>query len=203
MVRIPAQGSATAYDTPRSERGATVRTNGVIAPQVKVSHDDNGNPKIEINHADARVGTLLAMDSIGTASHSLFGGLVVQLLALGTVPSLQEHELNFALDLVKDVKPRDATEALLATQMVAMHNATMTAARLLATSKTIEQHDSASRMFNQCARTFVAQIEALKKYRSTGEQIVKVQHVNVGNGGQAVIADTLQAGGGVNGKNDH
>jgi hypothetical protein len=106
--------------------------------------------------------------------------------------------------VVQGIKPRDDTEAMLATQMVGMHNATMTAARRLAKAETIEQRDSASRMFNQCARTFVAQIEALKKYRSNGEQIVKLQHVNVGNGGQAVITDTMQArvGGGY-GKNDH
>jgi hypothetical protein len=42
-------------------------------------------------------------------------------------------------------------------------------------------------MFNKCARTFAAQVEALKKYRSTGEQSIKVQHVNVHDGGQAIV----------------
>ena len=104
---------------------------------------------------------------------------------------------------MQEIKPRDGVEGMLAAQMAAVHLAAMTAATRLKRVQTIEQQDSASRMLNQCARTFTAQVEALKKYRATGEQIVKVQHVNVGNGGQAVIADTLQAGGGVNGKNDH
>ena len=92
---------------------------------------------------------------------------------------------------------------MLAAQMAAVHLAAMTAATRLKRVQTIEQQDSASRMFNQLSRTFVAQVEGLKKYRATGEQTVKVQHVNV-NGGQAIVADTLQTGGGRGyGKNDH
>jgi hypothetical protein len=56
-------------------------------------------------------------------------------------------------------------------------------------------------MLNQCARTYTAQVEALKRYRSTGEQNIKVQHVNVQDGGQAIISSTLQSGGvGVHGQ---
>jgi len=36
-----------------------------------------------------------------------------------------------------------------------------------------------------------------KKYRSTGEQSIKVQHVNVHDGGQAILSSTLQTGGGL------
>ncbi len=40
---------------------------------------------------------------------------------------------------------------------------------------------------NKLLRTFTAQMEALKKHRSTGEQHVTVEHVTVQNGGQAVV----------------
>jgi hypothetical protein len=168
----------------------------------KVTHDGE-NPKIEINHPDPNVGRLLTMDALGTTSHSLFNGLVVQLVGLG----MQECELNFAISLVKDIKPRDATEAMLAAQMVAVHLATMRAAHGLANAKYLPQQDSAATVLNKGARTYVAQMEALKRYRSAGEQVVKVQHqhVNVHDGGQAVVAGSMQTGGGrgVNGKNDH
>jgi hypothetical protein len=49
-------------------------------------------------------------------------------------------------------------------------------------------------MFNKCARTFASQFEALKKYRSTGEQSIKVRHVNVHDGRQAIVSSTLQTG---------
>jgi hypothetical protein len=132
------------------------------------------------------------MDAFGTANRSFFDGLASQLTGLG----IQESKLNFALACVRAVKPRDELEAMLAAQMVAVHLTTMRAGAQSLKVKYIQQQDSASTMLNKGARTFAVHMEALKKHRSNGEQIVKVQHVNVGNGGQAVITDTMQAGGG-------
>jgi hypothetical protein len=51
-------------------------------------------------------------------------------------------------------------------------------------------------MLNKLARTFASQVEALKKYRSAGEQTIKVQHVTVNEGGQAIVGNVSQGGGG-------
>jgi hypothetical protein len=59
----------------------------------------------------------------------------------------------------------------------------------------IPQQDSAERAFNKLARTFTTQIEALKRYRSTGEQKMTVQHVTVNDGGQAVIGQVTAGAG--------
>lgn len=83
---------------------------------------------------------------------------------------------------------------MLASQMAAIHNATMTAARQLANATGIPAQDSASNIFNKLARTYAAQVEALKKYRSAGEQTIKVQHVVVNEGGQAIVGN-VDAGG--------
>jgi len=45
---------------------------------------------------------------------------------------------------------------------------------------------------NKLARTFAAQVEALKKYRSAGEQTIKVQHATVNDGGQAIVGNVNQ-----------
>ena len=50
------------------------------------------------------------------------------------------------------------------------------------------QQDSASNAFNKLARTFAVELEALKRYRTGGEQRVTVQHVTVNEGGQAIAA---------------
>ena len=55
-------------------------------------------------------------------------------------------------------------------------------------------------MLNKLARTFASQVEALKKYRSAGEQTIKVQHVTVNEGGQAIVGNVSHGGGGT-GKN--
>jgi hypothetical protein len=70
-----------------------------------------------------------------------------------------------------------------------VHNAIMTFARRLAHVDTILQQDSAQNAFNKLTRTFAAQVEALKRYRSGGEQKMTVQHVHVAEGGQAIVGN--------------
>ena len=69
-------------------------------------------------------------------------------------------------------------------------------ARRLAHVETIQQQDSAERALNKLARTFAMQMEALKRYRTGGEQKVTVQHVSVNEGGQAIVGNVNQAAGG-------
>ena len=45
-------------------------------------------------------------------------------------------------------------------------------------------------------RTFAAQMETLKRYRSGGQQKVIVEHVHVNKGGQAIVGAVNQGGGG-------
>jgi hypothetical protein len=108
---------------------------------------------------------------------------------------LTAEEYNSIIAIVGGIGPRDPTEALLATQMAAIHNATMVATRRLNHADSLAQQDSASNMLNKLTRTFATQIEALKRYRSNGEQTIKVQHVNVNEGGQAIIGNVTTQGG--------
>jgi hypothetical protein len=89
----------------------------------------------------------------------------------------------------KGVEPKDQVEAMLAAQMAAVHNATMTFARRRAHVETIPQQESAERAFNKLARTFASQVEALRRYRTGGEQKVLVKHVTVNEGGQAIVGN--------------
>lgn len=65
-----------------------------------------------------------------------------------------------------------------------------------------QQADSASNALSKLARTFAAEVETLKKYRSDGQQTIKVQHVTVKEGGQAIVGN-VQTRGGVPAKNTH
>lgn len=109
--------------------------------------------------------------------------------------AVDEKGMAFAQSIVVGIEPRDQLETMLAAQMAAVHNATMTFARRLAHVENIPQQDSASRAFNQLARTFAAQMEALKRYRSSGQQVV-VKHVTVNEGGQAVVGNVQTGGAG-------
>src|ERR1700704_652038 len=115
-------------------------------------------------------------------------------LAPASTPAnqIRERGVNFIVSLVKGIKPGDQIEAMLAAQMTAVHIATMRFAARLAKVENIPQQDSAERAFNKLARTFATQMEALKRYRTGGEQKVTVQHVNVGEGGQAIVGNVTQ-----------
>jgi hypothetical protein len=100
------------------------------------------------------------------------------------------------LSVVKSIEPKDEIEAMLAAQMAAVHMASMTFARRLAHVDTIPQQDSAERAFNKLTRTFTTQMEALKRYRTGGQQKVTVEHVTVQAGGQAIVGNVSHPGGG-------
>jgi hypothetical protein len=50
-------------------------------------------------------------------------------------------------------------------------------------------------------RTFTNQVETLKRYRSGAQQTVKVEHVHVHEGGQAIVGN-VETGGGAAKPND-
>jgi hypothetical protein len=88
---------------------------------------------------------------------------------------------------VRGLEPKNSLEAALATQMAAVHALTMSFARRLSHAETIAQQDSAERALNKLARTFTAQLEALKRHRTGGQQKMTVEHVHVHEGGQAIV----------------
>src|SRR2546430_6681965 len=135
------------------------------------------------------------MEALGTADPYFLDGLLGQLANVGTQGrDVDERGINFLLAVVKGVEPKDQVEAMLAAQMAAVHNATMTFARRLAHVDNIPQQDSAERAFNKLARTFAAQVEALKRYRSGGEQTVRAEHVTVHECGQAIVGNIHHGG---------
>ena len=103
-------------------------------------------------------------------------------------------ERHFLLSIIKDMAPHDPVERMLAVQMAATHVATIRAGRWMATADNLPQVEAHYTGFNKLARTFAAQVEALRKHRTGGKQTVTVQHVNVADGGQAIVGN-VQAGG--------
>lgn len=103
-------------------------------------------------------------------------------------------ERIFMLSIIRDLAPRDPVERMLAVQMAATHVATIRSARWLANTENIPQVQAHYTGFNKLARTFAAQVEALRKHRTGGEQRVTVQHVNVSDGGQAIVGNVKTGG---------
>jgi hypothetical protein len=159
------------------------------APRLKVVVTGKDAAKTEVDHPDSAIGMVALMRALGTTDFDFYSGLINQLLNASKEKEASERGTNFMLSVIKGIEPRDQIEAMLAAQMAAVHMASMTFARRLAHVETIPQQDSASNAFNKLARTFAAQVEALKRYRSGGEQKMTVQHVHVAEGGQAIVGN--------------
>jgi hypothetical protein len=187
----PTELEKTALDRYRAQKAAAP-----AAPRMKVTNGKKA-PTIAPDHPDMPIADALLKEALGTVSVDFRNGLLGQLANAGSRGrQVDEDALNFMLSVVTGIKPKDQLEAMLAAQMAVIHTATMTFTRQLANAETIEQQDSAERALNKLARTFAMQMEALKRYRTGGEQKVTVQHVSVNEGGQAIVGNVNQAAGG-------
>jgi hypothetical protein len=162
------------------------------APSLKVTKGKD-QTVLASDHPNNPTGVILLMEALGTKDLDFFNAFLGQLANVGSPGrDVDEQGINFVLSVVKGIEPRDQVEAMLAAQMAAVHAAAMTFARRLAHVDNIPQQDSAERAFNKLTRTFTTQMEALKRYRTVGEQKVTVQHVTVGDGGQAIVGNVTQ-----------
>jgi hypothetical protein len=167
------------------------------AQPVKVTMEirPNGMPLISCPHDDAN-GFMVHLKETFGGSSSDFAWRQLG-LARTAANATDTEEMNAALAFVGGLQPNDEIEAALAVQMLGTHEASV---RLLATAMKAGHIDSIERYVNMATkmqRTFTAQVEAMKRYRSSGEQTIRVQHQNVTvqEGGQAVVGDVHHGGG--------
>jgi hypothetical protein len=158
------------------------------APRLKVERDGQ-SPPISIDHPDPRTACGLLAEALGTVDGDFIDGLLDQCIAVSSpYGQFNERDLNFMLSVIKGIKPTDQLEAMLASQIALLQMVTMRLGRQLANAVAPSEHDKEIlREINRAARTFMGQLDAIKRYRSGGEQKVTVQQVfSVNEGGQAI-----------------
>ena len=102
-----------------------------------------------------------------------------------------------ALSRVSDIGARDVVEAMLAVQMVATHEAALECFRRAALSEqTFAGREMGLKYGDKLVRSFAALTDALNRHRGKGQQVVRVEHVTVQAGGQAIVGAVTQGGGG-------
>ncbi|MTH57878.1 hypothetical protein [Paracoccus litorisediminis] len=162
--------------------------------------DEKATPKVRMQQE----GEVLQVEVSGdfsklqeaAGSDNVLAGLLHQISATSSPGKLADDDAaNFVLGFVDGMHPQDPAEVLLLTQMATIHQATMTLAHRLNRASVIPQQDAAERALNKLARTYAAQVEALKRYRSKGQQVVRVERVTVESGAQAVVGNVNHGGG--------
>lgn len=157
-------------------------------PRAELSWTDDGVLQVA---AKGRWGRLYK----GSGNPKVADGILGQLGCLGSHKRrVDEEATNFALAFLDAMQPRDAAEVLLMTQMASVHMATMMLARRLNHVENIPQQDAAERALNKLSRSYAVQMDTLKRYRSKGQQVVRVERVTVENGAQAVVGNVTHGG---------
>ncbi len=100
----------------------------------------------------------------------------------------------FIAALHAELEPRDAVEAMLIIQMGATHVAMTTLAQKMADLTNWTARESLERSVTRLSRTYLAQMDALKKHRAKAQQTVRVERVTVNDGGQAIVGDVAHGG---------
>ena len=115
-------------------------------------------------------------------------------LKLSEVQEGTSDARGFLPAIVREIAPQDGVERMLAVQMATTHIALMRQGGRMANADQLPQFEAHERAYNKLARTYTTQVEALRKYRNGGKQTVTVQHVNVEDGGQAIVGNVDAAG---------
>jgi hypothetical protein len=128
----------------------------------------------------------------GTTHDEIAGGLFRHCLKVLKEDEASDEfkgndERMFMVAAIAEIKPRDGVERMLSVQMAVTHVAMIRAGRSMAYASTLEQVKAHNNGYTKLARTYAAQMEALRKHRNGGKQTVVVQRVNVEDGGQAIV----------------
>jgi hypothetical protein len=96
------------------------------------------------------------------------------------------------------ISPQDEIEGMIATQLIAAHNAAMESyRRAMIGEQTLEGRRENLNQANKLSRTYSTLLEALNRHRGKGQQKVTVEHVHVYQGGQAIVGNLAGEGEGI------
>jgi len=131
--------------------------------------------------------------ALGTASSDFVNASLRQIQAAARSSpfgKISETAMNAALAMIAAAAPKDEIEGALAVQAACTHAVAMAILGKLdggfGEERRIAAYASAaSRLF----RAFAMQVEVLRRLRNGGQQFVRVEHVHVNAGGQAVIGN--------------
>jgi hypothetical protein len=128
-------------------------------------------------------------NAFGTTSSDFVNASLLQIQAAARSPfgTISETHINAALAMIEAAAPKGEIEGALAVQMACTHVATMA---ILARIDRLGSERSTAAFASAAARllrAYATQVEVLRRLRNGGQQYVRVEHVHVNDGGQAVI----------------
>ncbi|HME20447.1 MAG TPA: hypothetical protein VKI44_03655 [Acetobacteraceae bacterium] len=184
---------------PRYERAEAERLEGIADLALDPLMHTTG-PVTAGNGGEVAIGTSRYVDTVRERPDMLAIDASQQRMSLAD----KANALTLGIDAAATIQPKNSLEKMLAHEMAAAHALAMELQaegrellRVYKRTGHIHQHVSieAGRLFNASARmmtVFQDGLLTLQKIRSGGTQHVVVQHINVGDGGRAVVAGEVK-----------
>ena len=154
-----------------------------VHANLAIAYPPDGNSKVWWNRLKK---------ALGTRSSDFVNVSLVQLKAAAQVPGsgISEVVLNAALAMIEAAAPKDEIEGAHAIQMACTHLAVMAVLERLGGGGGTERRVTAlGSAAARLLRAYATQVEVLRRLRHGGHQYVRVEHVHVNDGGQAVIGN--------------
>ena len=160
--------------------------------RVKIYRADGKLAPVHPPDGEGRNWWLRLKKALGTTSSDFVNASLLQIQAAARSPfgTISEIHINAALAIIEAAAPKDEIEAALAVQMACAHTAAMAVLAKMDGAFGTERRVAA---FGSTAarlmRAYATQVEVLRRLRNGGQQFVRVEHVHVNEGGQAVIGN--------------
>ena len=158
--------------------------------RVKVFRADGKLAKVHPPDGEATNWWRRLNKALGTTSSDFVNASLFHIQSACRSPwgGISELSMNAVLAMVEAAAPKDEIEGALAVQMACTHTAAMAVLAKLDAAFATERHIAA---FGSAAarlmRAYAIQVEVPRRLRTGGQQFVRVEHVHVNDGGQAVI----------------
>jgi hypothetical protein len=107
-----------------------------------------------------------------------------------------DQQMTAALSGLIGIAPQDELEGMMAAQLIASYSAAMECyRRAMIGEQTFEGRRENLNQANKLSRSFAVLLDALNRHRGKGQQQVRVEHVHVHHGGQAIVGPVHKGGG--------
>src|SRR5580693_6332031 len=164
-----------------------------LAPvRVKVWRADGKLAKVHPPDGEAKNWWRRLNEALGTTSSDFVNASLFQIQSACRSPwgGISELAMNAALAMMEAAAPKDEIEGALAVQMACTHPAAMAVLAKLDSGFGTERRIAAfGSVAARLLRAYATQVEVLRRLRNGCHQFVRVEHVHVNDGGQAVIGN--------------
>lgn len=131
-------------------------------------------------------------EALGTVSGPFVSASLAHLQAAARLPDgpVSETGMNAAIAMIQAAGPRNALESAIALQAACCHISAMNVLARVGSGHGGERHVTAyAKAASALMRAFAVNVETLRRLHHGSAQVVRVEHVHINDGGQAVIGN--------------